>query len=110
MSAMAAAEPVREPEELYSIPEDLKSELLGFIEVLPLESGRKFVHQLFEALARSKHEGDLRPLNELLESWTRTWLFMTRPRFDELWDEAQRAEGPGLTLEQIQARRAARSG
>lgn len=103
------AEKLREPEELYVPPDFSKKDLDAILENLTPEGGRDFVGQIMEAMERAKNEGDLRPINLVVESWYRTLIFLSRSRFNELWDEAQEAEGPRLTLEDIRERRAQRA-
>lgn len=108
MSAMPA-EKLREPEGLYSPPDFSEETLDSIVANLTPEGGRDFARQTMEAVERARSEGDLRPINLVVESWYRTLMFLSRPRFEELWAEAQKAEGPRLTLEDIRERRAHRA-
>lgn len=108
MSAMSA-ERLRDPEKLYSPPDRYKEGLERILRELPPESAREFIRQVLDAVNRSKMEGDLRPLDVVVQSWVRTLMFMTRSKFDELWEEAEHTDGPRLTLEDIRKRRAERA-
>ncbi|MBA3552426.1 MAG: hypothetical protein H0W27_06110 [Actinobacteria bacterium] len=107
MSAMAA-ERLREPEQLY-VPLGYTPEDADRIrENLTEEQGREFWRQLMNAIKRARNEGDLRAINLVVESWYRTLLFASRPHFDDLWDGAQRTDGPRLSPEDVRRRRSQR--
>jgi hypothetical protein len=109
MTAMPT-ERLREPEELYEPPEHDEAMLATILGNLSEEAGREFARQVLGALNRARSEGDLRPINEVVESWYRTLLFRGRPKFDDLWAEAEASEGPVLTIQDVRARRKARLG
>jgi hypothetical protein len=107
MSAMPA-EKLREPEELWYVPQSFSEEdIEKILAALPEPLGPKFFGQMFHAIREAKEEGDLRPINLVLESWWRTLLFETRPKFDKLWDEDLDEEP--LSLDDIRRRRAQRT-
>lgn len=107
------AEKLSKPEELYSPPagweERVREATAQLGKSLSPEGAQEFMTQIVAAVAKAKAEGDLRPINVVLESWFRTLMFVTRPRFGELWAEAEKATGPELTLEDIRQRRAQRA-
>lgn len=107
MSAMPA-EKLREPEKLYSPPEHFKDAVEKLIDELPPDMARQLVRQFLAAVDRSRTQEDLRPLDDIVQSWFRSLMFMSRPRFEALWVEAQGTDGPRLTLEDIRERRARR--
>ncbi len=108
MSAMSA-ERLREPEELYFPPDISESKLKKILKGLTREAGREFAGQVLSALKRAQKEGDLRPVNMVVESWYRSLLFLSRPKFEQKWDEADQATGPRLSLDEIRKRRAQRT-
>jgi hypothetical protein len=106
MSAMPAAK-LREPEELYVPPNFSPEDARKLLAILSAEDGQRFAEQVFLAVEQAKHEGDLRPINLVVESWWRTMAFEKRPRFQKLWDASEEAEPP-LSLEDVRRRRAQR--
>ncbi len=107
MSAMATQK-VREPENLYVPPQYTPKFAKKLMDELSPEAGRLFFQEVFEAINEAKTEADLRPINLVVETWFRTLLFQTRPKFDQKWREMEATDGPRMTLEEIQRRRANR--
>jgi hypothetical protein len=106
MSAMPA-EKLRDPEELYVPPDFSEEDVEKLVSHMPPELGSKLLGQMFHAVRQAQTERDLRPINLLMESWWRTMMFESRPRFDELWNEHLDEEP--LSLEDIRQRRAQRA-
>ncbi len=107
MSAMSAAQ-IREPEGLFE-PDFQDARVDEIAENLSPDGSREFFRQIFQAVAQSRREGDLRYLNEVLESWYRTMIFVSTPGFREKIDLARTDPGPRLTVKDIRNRRAALS-
>jgi hypothetical protein len=105
MSAMPA-EKLREPEQLYT--PDFPAHMVHDIENSLTEAGgREFFRQVRVAYERARLEGDLRPLNDVFESWYRTLVFASDPSFEGYWDEAQKTTDLGMTAEELRAKRLA---
>ena len=52
-----------------------------FAQMLTDKGVRGFAGELVSALVQAKHENDLRPVQEVIESWYRTSLFIREPGF-----------------------------
>src|SRR5688500_410372 len=100
MTAMPA-DKVTRPEELSIACPERIAEVL---EYLTDEGARDLAEQMFTALARAKAAGDLRPVNEVLESHYRTLLFLQSPEFEERWDQAQSADGEAVAIDEARNR------
>jgi hypothetical protein len=99
------AEKLRDPEALYEPPDFDQETLNDLVGALTPELGRAFARQMMEALHEARSVGDLRPVNRAFESWWRTLVFETRPRFDEFWDEVSREDIPRLDQDALNERR-----
>lgn len=108
MSAMSA-EKLREPEQLYS-PTSYERQAAEVADALTPEGTKEFAHQVMEAIDHSRDSGNLRPLNNVIESWYRTLVFMSREGFLEKWEETEQtvASAARLSLDDIRKRRAQR--
>ncbi len=73
------------------------------------QGGWEFMRQMMAAVKQAHAEGDLAPINRVIESWYRTMLFVGRPHFFERWEQAGENEVP-LSLADIRKRRAPRAG
>jgi hypothetical protein len=78
------AEKLRDPENLYSPPSFSEEQLSHLVEALTPTGGRAFARDVISATVRAKAEGDLRPINLVVESWYRTLLFLSRD-LDDKW-------------------------
>ncbi|MDP9342162.1 MAG: DUF6247 family protein [Actinomycetota bacterium] len=95
-----------DPKELY-VPSNFSVEAVrGILSALSAEDGQRFAEQIYVAVEQAQQQRDLRPINLVVESWWRTMMFETRPRFHDLWDAE--ATEPPLSLEDVRRRRAQR--
>lgn len=105
MSA-APGEKVTDPHDLFE-RSDLPLEYFEkLIERLDPSRLHEFVQQVYVAAEKGAAEGDLRPINHVLESWFRTLVFMSDADLPDRV-EAARSDTERFTLEDIQKRRTA---
>ena len=65
------------------------SKFSEFAQMLTDKGVREFAGELVAALVQAKHDNDLRPVQEVIESWYRTSLFIKEPGFlKSLGDDA----------------------
>jgi len=98
MSALPA--PVLEPANL-DLP--LPAQLEAVRPALSENGAKLFLEQLLDAIAQAKETNDLRPVQEVIEAWYRSLLFVQAPGHEEAMNAAP-DEGKGLTHDEVKAR------
>lgn len=104
MTAMPA-EKLTDPRQLYSVPRLDEEFAMEVASNLNPREWATFMKDVLDSVRQSHAEGDLRILNDTLEAWVRTFLFMGRPEFQDRWKEMQGSTEDPLTVEDLKARR-----
>lgn len=104
MTAMPA-ERLTDPTQLYSAPPMGEELMMDIATNLAPKEWAAFTKDVIDAMRQSQEEGNFRPLNETVEAWVRTFLFMGRPEFYARWEEMQVTTEKPLTLDELKARR-----
>lgn len=99
--AMPAAtlQEIRRPGDL-EIPEATAAVLDELSGLLTDGERRSFMRQIVDALMEARRRDDLRPVQDVVESWHRTLLFRASPGHDEAMAEEPLGPPEGYTYEQ----------
>lgn len=97
MSAMPARR-LRAPEDLA-----LTDTIAEVFAALSDEGAKDFANEIVHALLQARADGDLSPINDSINKWYRTLLFVQRKGFLDSWDE-DHTEDPTYSPDELRDR------
>jgi|ERR1700730_2899551 len=100
---MASAPPIQRPADLAIPDSDLVQHVLG---LLRRDEARRFLAEMMEAIERSRHTNDLRPMQAVLVGWVDTLVVRSDPRYRQNLRRARERPHPvhGDSVEELRRR------